>query len=81
MFAPLEACPEDPATGSAAGATIALLALHMAERNADRSWHISQGADMGRPSQILGRTEKRGGLVEAVHVAGNAVQVMCGLLS
>jgi trans-2,3-dihydro-3-hydroxyanthranilate isomerase len=80
MFAPLDACPEDPATGSAAAATIALLASRMPERDADRSWHIEQGVDMGGPSQILGRTEKRGGRLEAVHVAGNAVQVMSGLL-
>mgnify|MGYP001211992063 CR=1 FL=1 len=80
MFAPLDACPEDPATGSAAGATIALLATLQPERDADQSWHIEQGVDMGRPSRILGRTEKRGGLLQAVHIAGNAVQVMSGLL-
>ncbi len=80
MFAPLDACPEDPATGSAAGATIALLAALLPGLDADRSWHIEQGVDMGRPSRILGRTEKRGGLLQAVHVAGNAVQVMSGLL-
>jgi trans-2,3-dihydro-3-hydroxyanthranilate isomerase len=80
MFAPLDACPEDPATGSAAGATIALLASLHPERDADQTWHIDQGVDMGRPSRILGRTEKRGGQLQAVHVAGNAVQVMSGLL-
>jgi trans-2,3-dihydro-3-hydroxyanthranilate isomerase len=80
MFSPLDACAEDPATGSAAGATIALLASLLPERDAERSWHIEQGVDMGRPSRILGRTEKRNGVLEAVHVAGNAVQVMSGLL-
>ena len=80
MFAPLDACPEDPATGSAAGATIALLATLLPGRDADRSWHIEQGVDMGRPSRILGRTEKRGGLLAAVHISGNAVRVMSGLL-
>jgi trans-2,3-dihydro-3-hydroxyanthranilate isomerase len=80
MFAPLDACPEDPATGSAAGATIAMLATLLPERDAERSWYIEQGVDMGRPSRILGRTEKRGGQLEAVYVAGNAVQVMSGLL-
>ena len=80
MFSPLDACPEDPATGSAAGATIAMLATLLPERDAERSWHIEQGVDMGRPSRILGRTEMRGGLLAAVHVAGNAVQVMSGLL-
>jgi trans-2,3-dihydro-3-hydroxyanthranilate isomerase len=80
MFAPLDACPEDPATGSAAGATIALLASLSPEPDAEQSWHIEQGVDMGRPSRILGRTEMRGGLLQAVHIAGNAVQVMSGLL-
>jgi trans-2,3-dihydro-3-hydroxyanthranilate isomerase len=80
MFAPLDACPEDPATGSAAGATIALLASLAPERDADQSWHIEQGIDMGRPSRILGFTEKRDGLLQAVRIAGNAVQVMSGLL-
>ena len=80
MFAPLDACPEDPATGSAAGATIALLAALQPELDAERSWCIDQGVDMGRPSRILGRTAKRGGMLQAVYVAGNAVQVMTGLL-
>lgn len=80
MFAPLDAIPEDPATGSAAAATIALLATHRPERDADAAWRIEQGVDMGRPSLLLGRTEKRDGRVTAVHLAGNAVQVMHGFL-
>ncbi|MDE2249993.1 MAG: PhzF family phenazine biosynthesis protein [Gammaproteobacteria bacterium] len=80
MFSPLDACPEDPATGSAAGATVARLAALLPERDAALSWHIHQGVDMGRASRIVGRVVKRGGRVESVHVAGNAVQVMSGLL-
>jgi trans-2,3-dihydro-3-hydroxyanthranilate isomerase len=80
MFAPLDACPEDPATGSAAGATIALLSTLQPERDVDQSWHIEQGVDMGRPSRILGRIVKRAGELRSVHVAGNAVQVMSGTL-
>ncbi len=80
MFSPLDACPEDPATGSAAGATIAMLASLLPERDADRSWQVEQGVDMGRPSRIMGRTEKRGGVLQAVHISGDAVQVMSGLL-
>lgn len=81
MFAPLDATTEDPATGSASGATMALLALQDTAGDADRSWRIEQGVDMGRPSLILGRTEKRGGVVTAVHVAGRAVIVMSGTLN
>ena len=80
MFSPLDACIEDPATGSASGATMALLATLHAARNGEQSWRIEQGVDMGRPSLILGRTEKRDGMVTAVHVAGQAVMVMNGTL-
>ena len=80
-FAPIDAGPEDPATGSAAAATIALLAAKRPERDAVAEWRMEQGVDMGRPSLLLGRTEKRGGEVTAVHIAGSAVQVMHGFLN
>lgn len=80
MFAPLDATIEDPATGSATGATIALLAQLQPEPDADLTWRIEQGVDMGRPSLILGRTQKRAGVVTAVHIAGHAVFVMHGVL-
>jgi len=81
MFAPIDAIPEDPATGSAAAATIALLAARTTEPEADTAWLIEQGVDMGRPSLLLGRTEKRGGVVSAVHIGGHAVPVMQGTLN
>jgi trans-2,3-dihydro-3-hydroxyanthranilate isomerase len=80
MFAPLDAIVEDPATGSATAATIALLAAMRPECDGEITWRVEQGVDMGRPSLLLGRTEKRGGLVTAVHIAGHAVPVMHGLL-
>jgi trans-2,3-dihydro-3-hydroxyanthranilate isomerase len=80
MFAPLDATVEDPATGSATGATIGFLAALRPERDSEITWRVEQGADMGRPSLLLGRTEKHGGVVTAVHVAGHAVLVMHGLL-
>lgn len=79
-FAPLDASVEDPATGSAAAATIALLASLRPEQNAELSWRLEQGVDMGRASLLLGRTEKRHGIVTATHVAGHAVEIMHGLL-
>ena len=79
-FAPLDATIEDPATGSATAATIALLASLRDERDAEVTWRINQGVDMGRASVLLGRTQKRGGLVHAVHIAGRAVPVMHGWL-
>lgn len=80
MFAPLDATIEDPATGSAAGAAIALLTQLRPEADADLTWSIEQGVDMGRPSLILGQTEKRAGAVTAVRVAGHAILVMRGTL-
>jgi trans-2,3-dihydro-3-hydroxyanthranilate isomerase len=80
MFAPLDATIEDPATGSATAATIALLTQLRPEPDAELTWRIEQGVDMGRPSLILGRTEKRAGFVTAVHIAGHAVEVMHGVL-
>jgi len=80
MFAPLDATVEDPATGSATAATIALLASLRLERDSENLWRVEQGVDMGRPSLLLGRTEKRGGLVTTVHVPGHVVPVMHGLL-
>jgi trans-2,3-dihydro-3-hydroxyanthranilate isomerase len=79
-FSPLDATIEDPATGSATAATIALLASLRADRDAEVAWRVEQGVDMGRASVLLGRTQKRGGTVHAVHIAGRAVPVMHGWL-
>ena len=81
MFSPLDGIIEDPATGSAAAATISLLAALRPERDAEMSWRIEQGVEMGRPSLLKGRTEKRDGTVTAVHIGGFAVQVMSGLIN
>jgi len=80
VFAPLDATIEDPATGSAAAATISLLAQLRPAQAEVCEWRIEQGVDMGRPSLILGRTDKRFGRVTAVHIAGTAVPVMRGEL-
>jgi trans-2,3-dihydro-3-hydroxyanthranilate isomerase len=80
VFAPLDASPEDPATGSATAAAIAHLASLRSEADCDLAWRVQQGVDMGRPSLLLGRTEKRGGRVIAVRIAGYAVPVMQGFL-
>jgi trans-2,3-dihydro-3-hydroxyanthranilate isomerase len=79
MFSPLDGIVEDPATGSAAAATLSLLAALRSERDAELSWRIEQGVEMGRPSLLKGRTEKHEGNVTAVHIGGFAVQVMSGV--
>jgi len=78
MFSPLDNTIEDPATGSATAATIALLASLLPVARADTDWRVEQGVDMGRPSLLCGRTERRQGLVSAVHLGGHAVCVMRG---
>jgi len=71
MFAPLDAIPEDPATGSAAATLAALLAA----ARGGFAGTIHQGEDMGRPSQIgIDATPGR------VSVSGKAVRVMQGQL-
>jgi trans-2,3-dihydro-3-hydroxyanthranilate isomerase len=78
MFAPMDGVPEDPATGSANCALVALL-THLDE-GADGAfrWRIAQGVEMGRPSVLEARTEKRDGAVEGVWIAGECVLVSEG---
>ena len=79
MFSPLDGIVEDPATGSAAAAAIALIASISTE-DGPLGWRIEQGVEMGRPSLLLGRTSRLGGQVKSVHIAGHAVPVMEGVL-
>ena len=83
-FAPLDGVVEDPATGSACAATIALLAtLQAGERHEpdERTWRVHQGVDMGRASLLLGRTETQAGTVIATHIGGRCVAVLEGTLA
>jgi trans-2,3-dihydro-3-hydroxyanthranilate isomerase len=80
MFAPLDAMPEDPATGSANAAMIAMRAALPNAGEGERMWLIRQGEDMGRPSRLLGRTLREAGAVTSVHVGGSVVVMMAGVL-
>jgi len=78
-FAPLDGVPEDPATGSATAATIALRAEQAPLRLGERHWRLHQGVDMGRPSLLSGRTVlARADLPADVYVAGRCVSMMTG---
>jgi len=77
MFAPLDKVPEDPATGSATVAALALIATREAVVG-ERRWLVLQGEDMGRLSKLHGRTVYRDGVLQSVHVGGGAVEVMRG---
>lgn len=78
MFAPLDNVPEDPATGSANCALVGMLSVINPEKDGDYRWHIAQGFEMGRPSILDARTEKRDGDVTGVWIAGSSVMISEG---
>lgn len=80
MFAPMDGVPEDPATGSANCALIALLTHYEKTSESSNNWRISQGTEMGRPSILSGRTEKRDGKISGVWIGGNSVLVSSGVI-
>jgi trans-2,3-dihydro-3-hydroxyanthranilate isomerase len=74
MFAPADDIAEDPATGSAAGP----LALHLA-RHGRIPWEaeirISQGVEIGRPSELFARVWGDVDQATRIEVSGYAVPV------
>ncbi|MGH7534537.1 MAG: PhzF family phenazine biosynthesis protein, partial [Gemmatimonadales bacterium] len=80
MFAPLDGVPEDPATGSANCALAGLLTHYQDAASGSFHWRIAQGVEMGRPSLLEARTEKRGGLVVATWIGGASVLVSDGFI-
>jgi trans-2,3-dihydro-3-hydroxyanthranilate isomerase len=78
MFAPLDGVPEDSATGSANCALAALLTHHDGAGDGSFRWRIAQGVEMGRPSVLEARTEKRGGTVVNAWIGGTGVLVSEG---
>jgi trans-2,3-dihydro-3-hydroxyanthranilate isomerase len=81
MFAPCFGIPEDPATGAASGPLGAYL-LHYNAVPADAASRLVnlQGVRMGRPSRICIALSSRAGVLEEVHVGGEAVVVGEGTL-
>lgn len=72
---------EDPATGSAAGATV----VHLAESglwqgDGDSVLVIAQGEEMGRPSELQCRIGRADGVIARVEVGGSAVVIGRGEL-
>ncbi|HEY0552995.1 MAG TPA: PhzF family phenazine biosynthesis protein [Thermoanaerobaculia bacterium] len=80
MFAPLDGVPEDPATGSANCALAGMLSHHEAKADGSFQWRIAQGVEMGRPSVLEARTEKRDGTVVNVWIGGASVLVSEGTI-
>ena len=80
MFAPLDGVPEDPATGSANCALVGMLTHYRPEGSGDFCWRIAQGVEMGRPSFLDARTQKKDGQVTGVWIAGECVMVTSGTI-
>jgi trans-2,3-dihydro-3-hydroxyanthranilate isomerase len=81
MFAPGLGVPEDPATGSAAGALGAYLVHHgiVATPNGQATLSVEQGLEIGRPSRIEVRIRVGANReIEEVRVGGVAVTVIEG---
>ncbi len=75
MFAPLLGVPEDPATG-AANCALAGLLSHYAQHSQGRdNWRIAQGVELGRPSLLEARAEKRESVVTDTWIGGACVLV------
>lgn len=71
---------EDPATGSANCALAAMLAALDPTPEGELRWRITQGVEMGRPSTLHARAEKRGGRVVSAQIAGACALVASGVL-
>jgi len=81
MFAPGLGVPEDPATGSAAGALGAYLVRRRGAAAPDgvARFVLEQGVEIGRPSRIEVRvTVGDRGAITGVYVGGTAVRVITG---
>jgi trans-2,3-dihydro-3-hydroxyanthranilate isomerase len=81
MFAPLDGVPEDPATGSANCALAALLSHYDEKPDGEFRFRIAQGVEMGRPSVLEARAEKREGVVAGAWIGGSCVSFGEGVLT
>jgi trans-2,3-dihydro-3-hydroxyanthranilate isomerase len=80
MFAPFDGVPEDPATGSANCALGGLLTHYNSARSGNFEWKIAQGIEMGRPSTLKARTQKKDGEVNFTYIGGSSVMVSEGVI-
>lgn len=78
MFAPEHGMPEDPATGSASAILAAQLLASAALSDGKTYVPLTQGKDMGRPSEIGLTVDVRGGKLHKIRIKGAAVRVHHG---
>lgn len=79
-FCSIEPPIEDPATGSANAALAGFLAASATAADGLFRWRIAQGVEIGRPSVLEARAEKRDGQVVGVWMAGTTVPVAEGFV-
>ncbi len=80
MYAPGDGIPEDPATGSATALLAAQLLRSEALKDGTHRFRLEQGYEMGRPSDLWLEADVADAKLVAVRVAGQAVQIMSGVL-
>jgi trans-2,3-dihydro-3-hydroxyanthranilate isomerase len=80
MFAPSDGLAEDPATGSATGAAVALNSTLTTVNDGISKFTVAQGVDMGRPSLLEVEVDIAQGMARAVRVGGACVSVMSGII-
>ena len=80
MFAPGTGTMEDPATGSATAILAAQLLASGELTDGTHRFRLEQGYEMGRPSDLWLEVDVASAKLVAVRVAGQAVQIMSGVL-
>ena len=80
MFAPAMGIEEDPATGGAAVALAGYVAPHHRGSETTVRWNISQGSEIGRPSELLLEVDRSGERITEVRVGGTSVLIGEGVL-
>ncbi len=78
MFSPTAGIPEDPATGSASAILAAQLLTAGYLNEGETRLTLTQGLEMGRPSQIGFRALVKDGALDAVYISGSAIAVSAG---
>ncbi|MEZ5755188.1 MAG: PhzF family phenazine biosynthesis protein [Paracoccaceae bacterium] len=81
MFSPTAGIPEDPATGSATAILAAQLMDSGALREGETRFHLRQGVEMGRPSDLHMTVAVAAGAIRAVRIRGAAVALSDGRIA
>lgn len=81
MFSPTAGIPEDPATGSASAILAAQLQAAGALTGAEDRFHLRQGVEMGRPSDIHLTVRRVGTALSQILIRGAAVPVSQGRIA